>query len=60
MRTTDGLNGLTSEIVGVEAITEENKEIVRKRMIDLHKLTLNDAVVFAAPQGFNVTRANLT
>jgi hypothetical protein len=53
MSMTDGLNGLTPEIVGVEAITEENKEIVRKRMIDLHKLTLNDAVVFATPQGFN-------
>lgn len=54
MRMNDGLNDLTPEIVGVDAITVENKEYVRNRMIDMHKLSLNDTVVFSSPQGFDV------
>lgn len=52
MRLHDGMGVLTPEIVGAATITEENKEAIRRRLIEMHRLTLEDALVFCPPSGF--------
>ncbi|WP_220377322.1 toll/interleukin-1 receptor domain-containing protein [Paraburkholderia sp. BL27I4N3] len=52
-RSNDGMGLLTPEIVGAEAITRDNVEFVRRRMVEMHGLAPEDALIFWPPEGFD-------